>query len=254
MGGDAIDTLKPILEEMAAADVDAPDYPVAFAIADAQSLLKTCLGAVRQRLVEIGVGSEDFERLELAIDAVQEAQSAWLKLRDQAKSPSQIALEQEGYALRADLFAACHFNLREDRLSVAMLDAIIQDEGPEALIEDLACLSRLIETRVAAFDDDLSFDAEQQARRARELAAQIRDGLRGVKQSRAHREAKDLRDRAFTLLDDTAEYVRDAGLYAFRREPETRERFASLFLCRRRRRRDAQPAAVTVPKSSTPPI
>ena len=254
MSEDPLRTLMPVLNDIPASEVDTPDYPVAIAIHQARQLLAVCVGEIRQRLIDIGVSPEDFDRLPLIIEATDEAQTSWVMLRDDVKGADQIRNEQDGYALRAELVASCRFNLREDRLAQGMLDAIVQDEGPEALIEDLACLSRMLETRVASFDNDLSFDAPEQAERARLLAAEIRDGLPPPSIERRQIKAKEIRDRAYSLLDDAMHYLRDAGAYAFRREPELRALFSSIYRYRKLRRSEAQTPALTEPRRSSPPI
>ncbi|MBN1610094.1 MAG: hypothetical protein JW940_25940, partial [Polyangiaceae bacterium] len=49
---------------------------------------------------------------------------------------------------------------------------------------------------------------------------------------------REMRDRAFTYLDDLVSQVREAGRYVFRRQPEIARHFSSRY--RRRQRRAAK--------------
>ncbi len=170
------------------------------------------------------------------MDAARAAQSEWVVLRDRSKSEAQQEREQRGYAERAELLAACRFNLREERAAQGTLSAIAQGEGVPDLVQDLRDLAELVERHRPAFAADQSFNADEAPELARSLAAEIEAGLSSERLSTSQAAAKLLRDRAYTYLDDLVAELREAGRYAFRKDSAVAARFASAYLRRKRRR------------------
>jgi hypothetical protein len=130
-----------------------------------------------------------------------------------------------------------------------VLSVIQEGEGVADLVQDLDDLAMLIVQYLPAFASDQSFDAPARAEEARTLGAEIRAGLSQTRQPGAQDASKDLRDRAFSYLDDLTSRVRESARYAYRKEPAFSARFASAYKRRLRRRApntpDALPAGPT---------
>jgi hypothetical protein len=242
-----LEALMERLKAIPAVDLDQPDMPMSVALQEASDLaVLVNTELVRNRLVAVGCQGETLALLPKVVDATRAAQSEWAVSRDRSKGEAQRNRETAGDALRADLIAACRFNLRHNRTAQATLDAIVQGEGVADLVQDLKDLGALIERHTEAFAADQTFDPSRAAESARSLAADIEAGLSGTRATRDQDQAKLVRDQAYTLLDDLMAEVRNAGKYAFRKEPAMAAKFTSQYL-RRKRRRRASAQAETKP-------
>jgi hypothetical protein len=245
MGQTELESLRPTLLAIPAEDVDAPNLPMAVALQEAHDLHTLASdAAVRTKLLAVGIRAEDVDALHTAVVAARQAQSAWVVVRDRSKSDAQKQREAAGYALRADLLAACRWNLRADRVARATVQAIAEGEGVADLIQDLVDLAALVERHPGAFGGDTTFDAATQVSAARDRAAELEAGTSAERLETTQREAKDLRDRAYTYLDDRVALLREAGRYAYRDDEATWRRFTSEYR-RRHRRRGASAAAAS---------
>jgi hypothetical protein len=245
-----LDALRSTLLALPAGDVDSPDLPVAVVLQEAHDLRTLCADAkVRERLVSVGLQSTALDALAIAEGALRVAQSEWVVSRDRSKDEAQKAREARGMELRAELAAAVRWNLRAERKALAVLSVIQEGEGVADLVQDLDDLAMLIVQYLPAFASDQSFDAPARAEEARTLGAEIRAGLSQTRQPGAQEASKDLRDRAFSYLDDLKTRVRESARYAYRKEPAFSARFASAYKRRLRRRApntpDAPPAGPT---------
>jgi len=224
-------------------EVDAPQIPVATILQEANDLLTLVRDPkVWSSLEAVGLTTATRDELERMIGATRATQSLWTVSRDRSKSDAQREREERGATLRSDLLAACRFNLRDDRTALATLGAISQGDGVADLVQDLSDLATLIEQRRAAFERDKTFDPSKRAEEARSLSSEIAAGISGERSTSDQTAALELRDRAYTRLDDLVSTVREAGRYAFRSDAKLRGRFVSAFLRRRRKRSGADTA------------
>jgi hypothetical protein len=240
MSAEPLEPLLPTLEVIDATDEDAPTSPIAVALQEAVDLSKVVgQDGIRERLVAVGLHEEMLDALALAVGAAREAQARWVLLRDGGKTAAQARREAEGMDLRARIARACRWNLRERPVAIATLGAIMAGDGLPDLIQDLLDLAALVGAHPEEFEADTTFDAQEAIASARSMATAISDGLSASRADGAKRDAKLLRDRAYTHLDDQVSSIRAAGRYAFAGEPATVVRFRSRYQ-RRRRRRSAE--------------
>lgn len=232
-----LEAMRSVLSSIASVDVDEPDIPVATVLQEAHDLNALLREPrVRTRLLEAGLGGAELEKLPIAEGALRAAQSEWAVVRERGKSDAQKDREARGAALRSELVAACRWNLRDDRKAMAVLSAVQEGEGVADLVQDLEDLAALASLHLQRFVADQTFDPVAQSEAARSLAAEIRAGLSESRQTTPQDAAKELRDRAYTYLDDLSARVREAGRYVFRRDPVTAARFGSAYKRRKRRR------------------
>jgi hypothetical protein len=185
--------------------------------------------------------------LQTLITATRAAQSEWAVLRDGSKSEAQRQREGAAEQLRLDLLASARWSLRGDRVAMGTLSAISEGEGVPDLIQDLNDLAELIERKQEAFSADTTFNAGAAVERARSLAAELAAATSAERLSTTQASAKDLRDRAYSMLDDVVAEIREAGRYAFRRDEAKRRGFASRYLRRKRRQTAGSPTEPEVP-------
>lgn len=242
-----LDTLRPMLDAIAIDDIREPDIPLVVALQEGNDLHTSIQkDDTWDRLLAVGVAPAALDGLPVAVAATRQAQSEWTVIRDRGKLQAQRDREAAGVALRTDLVAGCRWNLRADATAQAVLDEIVQGEGVPDLVQDLLDLATLMSRHVAAFDGDETLDAAAKAEEARSLAGEISAGLSEGKTPGDHQAAKLLRDRAFTHMDRLITELREAGRYAFRKEPRRAAAFASEHLRKERkkaRRRAASRAA-----------
>jgi hypothetical protein len=204
-----------------------PNLPMATALQEAHDLLRLCQReSIRERLVAVGAPADFKAQLELRISAAREAQSDWVAVRDRSKSSSLVELEERAVALRSELIAAGRFNLR-GREGQSTLTQIRGGEGVADLVQDLFDLAVLLEKNADAFARDQSFDVAARVTEARSLGDALSAGVSQQRLGPEPGSARDLRDRAFTYLDDLVVEVRAAGRYAFRLEPQQAKAFTS---------------------------
>lgn len=84
------------------------------------------------------------------------------------------------------------------------------------------------------------------AQRAREKAGFERVGdMMAAARWNLQRQAKDLRDRAFAHLDELVSDLREAGRYAFRKDPARKKHFGSAYRRRHRAHKRVSPPTPT---------
>ncbi len=237
LSAENLETLLPTLELIDPTDVDAPAIPIAVALQEAVDLSKIVgQPGIRERLVAVGLHEETLDELPMAVGAAREAQARWVLMRDGGKTAEQARREAEGVELRARIARACRWNLRERPVAMATLGAIMAGDGVADLIQDLVDLAALVSAHPEDFAGDTTFDAPGAVKSARTSASAISEGLSASRADQAKRDAKLLRDRAYTHLDDQVSSIRAAGRYAFAGDPGTAARFQSRYERRRRRR------------------
>lgn len=142
------------------------------------------------------------------------------------------ALAERACQLRAELVAACGWNLRGERVTTT-LARVTRSADVGDLCLDLTELAELVEAHEAAFTFDTSFDARQAAEQALGLACKLR-AITGHRTCSATGE-RELSVRVFSLLMDTATEVQAAGAYGLRYAPHWARAFGPLWnVCRPR--------------------
>jgi hypothetical protein len=235
----SLEDLKPQLMSLPPDAVRSPSLPMATALQEAHDLYELCRrDTVNTALVAVGQGPSFVLDLAQRIDAAREAQSIWVSARDRSKSAELVALESRAAELRSTLVAAGRWNLRNQREPQATLSAIRAGEGVDDLVQDLFDLATLCEKHTDAFTSDRSFDVTARVAEARTVAQQLSESVSAERLDPEPAGVRDVRDRAFTHMDDLVSEIRTAARYAFRQEPELAKRFTSRY--RRRARRSSK--------------
>jgi hypothetical protein len=226
-----LESLIPTLQALSPTDITEPDAPMAIALQEAHDLHAAIqVDDTWERLLKVGADPAALDGLPVAVTAARQAQSQWVVVRDRGKPQAQRDRELAGVELRSNLVAACRWNLRREPTAQAVIDEIVQGEGVPDLVQDLLDLAALLGRHEAGFDADDTFDAPAQAEGARSMAAEITAGLSQSRTTGDHEAAKDLRDRAYSHLAKQVADVREAGRYAFRKEPRRAAAFGSAYM------------------------
>lgn len=234
--------IKARLAALRPGDIKTPTLPMAHALQEANDLAKHCSKAeIKERLIAVGMSTDFVEELTGRIEVAREAQAEWNNIRDVAKSRDLVAAEKEAHELRADLIAACRFNLKgsEDE---ARLNHILAGDSTDDLVQDLFDLAKMLENNVPAFARDTLFDAKTKMAEARNHGERLSSYLSEERYDVNPSAVREYRDRAFTLMDDLVTEVRSAGRYAFRTNSAALKHFTSRY---RRRTRGTRGARTT---------
>jgi hypothetical protein len=188
--------------------------------------------AVRERLRGVGVRDTAFDELGTSIAALVECERRWCEARDAEKTERQAQAEALGYALRDEMVAACRFHLEGVEV-LELLARVTDGENPRDLVQDLRELSMFLRDHTESFAADVTFEPLVCSEEAGELAGAI---AVDHEPDAAALEQLELRDRAFTVLCECVQQLRQAGAYAFRGSVSARGYFASETTPARRRR------------------
>ncbi|QDG52930.1 hypothetical protein FIV42_19940 [Persicimonas caeni] len=253
-----LDQLTPTLQALDAADVSAPHgMPIDVFLAEAEALVALATRAeIAAKLTHVGVADARLARFEVALGAAREAQAAWTQVRSRRQTEEFEAAVADGESLRRDMLHACSWNLRRNRKVREALKFVREGDGHADLAQDLHDLASLIDNNRAAFDSDGSFDAVAVAERARGVAATLMGESASYRLRFTSAGAKEMRDRAFTFLDDLVQEVREAGRYVFRDDEEMARRFASSYWRRFEDNDvlDTEPTEPTEPEQPAEPV
>ncbi|MBI3070569.1 MAG: hypothetical protein HYY84_00440 [Deltaproteobacteria bacterium] len=237
-----LEKLLPILKAIPADKVIEPDRPVGIIVQEAYELANAA-HQYRPHLLAVGVSAELLDGIVTHANALSAAQTEWTHVREMGFPAALHATIDAATVVRRDLVDSSHYALRNDGDALAIVSRIQEGEGVADICQDLKDLAALTEKYRAEFDR-IDFDFEI-AKRARALATEVLTGHAAATTKKVSTEAKSIRDRAFTHLDDAVDEVRAAGLFAFRRDADSSRlaKFRSAYAIRRERRRKTGSAA-----------
>lgn len=255
----AFDALKPTLDALP--KVKAPDMPVHVALAEAAALLaflfdhhregsKRPGAAAQAALAAVGFTSAHVAAFADAAAALSFIQAVHVSAGKRTTDEEHQQAIADAYTLRANVIAACRWNMRRDRVAQGALNQIAEGEGTPDLISDLLALAVLIQSKPDAFRDDATFDPDQRAEACRQAAATVQALTSGSALIENKRDAIDARDRAWTHFRSLRKDLRAAAQYAFLNDPKTLAKFFSPYTQQRNKR--AKAATSSAPKSAAP--
>ena len=244
------------LRECPSDKVREPDRPVAIILSEAYAL--ACVAAkYRAELERVGLDPAIIDEIEPCANTLRVAETAWTTTREKELAAVVIAAITQAYTFRSDIVSASRYALRKNDAAQATISHIQEGEGVADLCQDLVDLAAVVETHRDAFEK-IDFDFAKVAH-ARALADEIQKGQGEVVVEKASNETRDVRNRAFTYLDDVVDEVRSAGLYAFGSDSDSTRLslFRSNYALRRARRyraKKAPPTVTTASSTSTPTV
>jgi len=218
----AYETMQSRMEGLDRSMVRSPTYKVEDRIVEAQRLYKEAdaRGAMFEKLSEIDLFDMDnVNRLERMALALRHAESNWTILRNPTRSSDFVqkmeTLEEMRKGLLRDLdYVASRFQPEGLERTLGL---VREGQSREDLLQDVETLATLARNNLS-YLEKIGFEkgtAEQASRLASELG-----GMLNVDKDDMEK-AKNMRDRASTVLESMMSEVRSAANFLFRHEPET---------------------------------
>lgn len=181
--------------------------------------------------------------------ALAEARAAGA-LESKARIAPAVAAEAAEVAAR--MRALCEYHFQDDPEIRPELDRLRRGRGHRDRANDLLGYARIYELRAAVVKGDQKHHRPTDAARARELASMYIQAFAAAMKPRA-RAAHHRYARAWTLLLRRYDEVRAAGLWLFRADPASKERFPSLFAAARPNVGRPKKAPASTPESGAAP-
>lgn len=221
---------EPAMMALEANQVKTPNMAVDIAAQEAEDQAGVAT-TYKDKLAEAGLTDETITLLKTRSSALREAEAQW-RISFNAHVEN-IALwdaqSVEGFALKDSLSAAFRFAYRKEEYVLAKVKEIGKGTGNEDMIQDLLEYSVLGKANTSPLEA-INFDLTQL-----DTAAEMSNTLsllhaKSVLQRQQQHQLKNVRDRAFTIMKETLDLVRDCGKYVFNDEPEIKKLFASAHL------------------------
>jgi hypothetical protein len=234
----AIDQILAIDEKQ----VKFPDnIPVGTYVQEADNLYEWCRED-KETLTAQGLPWEFVTDLPMRAGALREAEARWNSQRFNKKEAAKKwdRISPGAYELRDQLLQYFRFAFRKDHDLMKTVKRIAEGNGHADLIQDLNDLSVLGRDNTGLlgkinFDMNLLDEAAEASRALSQLLAEVNT------ERMEYKEAKGIRDRAYTHLKEAVDEIYDHGQFAFRGDEERLRGYRSnyMFLCRRRNKKKA---------------
>jgi hypothetical protein len=235
----ALDALGDTLAAIPEKEVRSPNIPAMETVVEARQTVELVRQdkLVAEQLGKVGVDDAALDAVELAAKAAERAEILCRYVLFGVKSEEAQARVALAERVRGEVLAAARFNLRRDRKAMATIRGIAQGRGLLDLSKDLGLCDEFLVNYEGAFDADETFDAAEALKQCRALKSELDAMLSSQDDALARQRALDLRNRAWTHLDDLLDDLREAGRYALRAHPKLRRAFASAYTRRANSRR-----------------
>ena len=207
--------LKKSLEAIPLNEVKRPIIPVDVFIQEAHNLY-VWIRADLTKLYAAGVDKSLVESLSDRIDALQLAQSEWIKYRESRKTIllNQKKVRAEALQVKNDLVAALRFAFREDDDVQRSVNDIMKGASNADLVQDLSDLAVLAKSHTHGLEA-IGFEIKK-IKLASGLVSKLANATALWNVERMSTEAKELRDRAYTHLLEAVHIIRVTGRFVFR--------------------------------------
>ena len=217
-------------------DVKKPNMPVGEAVQEAENLVAWCQDD-KAKLIKASLEWQLVDDLPLRAGACRYAQSIWAK-ESQSKEEAQKewnAKSPGAFDLRDDLVHHFTFAFRKVPELVSKVQIIREGYSHADMLQDLSDLSVLGKENLQLLKA-IGFDTKQLTK-----ATETADTL-SVVLANANGEAgddgnaKEMRNRAFTLMKQAVDEIREVGQYVFYRDSDRKKGYISQYLKRVRDR------------------
>ena len=227
---------REIIKSTPESNIKSPHHiPVDVYIQEADELYQWAMSD-KDALRTAGISTELIEDLPPRCSMLSETEAAWQTQRNTGRnmSPRSDGTARIAYDLRNRLLADFRYAFRRDPGLMNVLKNISQGENHANLVQDLNDLTVLGKANplllaVIGFDMTLLDNAAQTAAEMTALPSEISDC------EQARRNAKKLRDRAYTHLKEAVDEIRRCGQYVFRRDKERLAGYRSHYLRRKKK-------------------
>jgi hypothetical protein len=223
--------LLPKLNAIAQRDIRPPDMPIDQAVKEGEIMAAAAQDAVT--LTAIGLGADVIDETGCAVSALRYAEAKLVsELGEIKEAAKQWRVEEPaGFELRDDLLAAAGYALRDIDDAMKSVKRIRQGTSGSDMVQDLLALSELgkkylTQLKVINFEPALLDTATEKAAMLGSLYAKAFI-------ERGSKEAKVMRDRAFTYMRIVMSEILTAAEYAFRKDRSRLDYYYSSYRSRR---------------------
>lgn len=221
---------EPAMNALEASAVKTPNMPVGVAAQEAEEQHNIAL-VYQAELLSVGVAESTISLLLTRANALRESEAQWrTTYNSEQEDVKNWELQSPvGYALKKELSAAFHFAYRNDSRILARVREIGKGSGNDDMIQDLLEFSILGKANTEALEA-INFELAKL-----DIAALLSETLsallaKSVGDKKMQHLLKDVRDRSFTIMKETLDYIRAAGKYAFNSQPDIKKLFTSDYL------------------------
>ena len=218
---------EPAMNALSANEVKTPNMPIDVAAQEAEDQSNIAL-IYKNDLATAGVTEETILLLLTRSNALREAEAQWrTNYNSEQKDVRNWEIQApKGYALKKELSAAFHFAYRNDTRLIAKIREIAKGSGDDDMIQDLleyAVLGQANPTQLQAINFDFT-KLDTATTLSNTLSTLL---AKSVGDKKSQHLLKNTRDRSFTIMKETLDYIRDAGKYVFNAQPDKRKLFTS---------------------------
>jgi hypothetical protein len=234
---DDFEVKREVIEAIADDQTKIPNsIPVDVYVQEAENLFKWCQKD-KDALTAVGMPWELVEDLPVRSGALREAESRWNLVRFSGEEAERMWAEKspQAYEYRDWLLSDFRFAYREHGDLLRKLTAIADGESHADMIQDLNDLSVLGKEHpepLTAVKFDMT-RLDNAAELSDDMASLLADATTDRDE---YKEAKKIRDKAFTHLKEAVDEIYEYGQYVFRRNEARRKGYRSKYLRRKRNR------------------
>lgn len=231
------DATLSVAQALPVEQVKEPNMPVGIYLQEAEDLSQIAQSD-KQALMAVGLPESLISLLSTYAGATREAQSLWSKerqMREEAEEQWQTEAPK-GYELRDMLIHTFSYAFRKNEALLKRVKAIREGHGHSDMVQDLndlAVLGKSEEPLLVQINFDMG-----ELETARTLSDKLSTLLAQSNGERTSpNDAKELRDRMYTLLKTVVDEVRDCGKFVFWKDERKRRQYSSAY---KRRMRNKQ--------------
>ncbi|WP_010134424.1 hypothetical protein [Ochrovirga pacifica] len=219
----------PAMEALASNQVKSPNMPVEIATQEAEDQYQVAL-KYQEQLATAGMTTEVLDTLKSRANALREAEAQWRIIYNSQQANIKNWNEQEpvGIALQKELKNVFRYAFRNDAVTLAKVREIANGKGDKDMIQDLleyAVLGNSNPDPLTAVNFDLT--KLDTATSLSETLSQLL--AKATTDKQAQHKYKNTRDRAYTIMKQTLDQVRDCGKFVFIDQPTIKKMFASAY-------------------------
>jgi hypothetical protein len=202
------------------ADVMIPNMPVSVFVQESEDLYHWCRDD-RDALINGGIDPDLIDQLPVRAGACREAQSLWIKERNTRQQAEQEwkVKAPEAFGLRNHLLHAFRYAFRKDPVLLGRVDEIAQGDTNSDMVQDLNDLSVLGKANLNLVTAvGVPVGQLDEAANVSDVMGDLLGATNGERDSTS--EAMIIRDKAYTLLKQTVDEIRECGKYLFWQNPD----------------------------------
>lgn len=209
--------------------IKSPGLPIDIFLQEAENLYQWCQDD-KDKLTAAGLDWPLVEKLPGFCGALRQAESMWFKDRFSREEAEKQWQEESptAYDLRNQLLHDFHFAYRKSPDLAGRVSQIAEGSGHADMIQDLNDLAELGKDNSDALSA-IGFDIAQ-LDIASTTSAEMADLLSKATSDRGdNNQARVIRDKAFTLLKQAVDEIRDCGQYVFWRDAQRYKGYVSQY-------------------------